>query len=143
MYVQRGAYGAFAEMMAARARGLRVGHGMDGATTMGPLTVPQGLAKCAEQVEDARRRGGRVLAGGARVPGAAGYFFQPTVVADAGPSMRVAREETFAPLLALFPFEDEDEAVRAANDTSVRPIPPPPSPSPRPPPPNPCPNPLG
>ncbi|KAK7755512.1 hypothetical protein SLS62_002444 [Diatrype stigma] len=120
--VQRGIYEAFAARATAAARALRVGHGADPATTMGPVTVPQGLAKCAEQVEDARSRGARLLTGGGRFSGedaGGGYFFEPTVVADATPDMRVAREETFAPLLALFPFDTEEEAVRMANDTSM------------------------
>lgn len=124
MLVQRGVYEAFASLVTEKARALRVGHGIDAATTMGPVTVPQGLSKCAEQIDDARARGARILIGGSRVKqdaggGGGGYFFEPTVVADATSDMRVAGEETFAPLLALFPFETEEEAVRAANDTSV------------------------
>ncbi|KAI1255290.1 hypothetical protein MGN70_003355 [Eutypa lata] len=122
--VQRGVYEAFASLVTEKARALRVGHGIDAATTMGPVTVPQGLSKCAEQIDDARARGARILIGGSRVKqdaggGGGGYFFEPTVVADATSDMRVAGEETFAPLLALFPFETEEEAVRAANDTSM------------------------
>ncbi|KAI1494392.1 aldehyde dehydrogenase [Biscogniauxia mediterranea] len=113
VYVQRGVYGAFSALLAAGARALKVGHGMDPDTTMGALTVPSGLDKVAAQVADAVARGATVLAGGR------GYFFEPTVIADAGPGMRVAAEETFGPLLALFPFDTEEEAVRAANDTSM------------------------
>ena len=119
VYVQRGVYDKFAEMMTAKARGLRVGHGMEEGTTMGPLTVPQGIDKCAEQIEDAKQHGGRVLVGGSRVADARGYYFQPTVIVGATQEMKVASEETFAPLLALFPFDTEEEAVQAANDTSV------------------------
>lgn len=120
MYVQRGIYAAFAWMLASQTRSIRVGHGLDKGTTMGPLTVPLGVDKVASQVEDARQHGATVLTGGNRVTGlGGGYFFEPTIIADATPAMRLASEETFGPVLALFPFGTEEEAVRAANDTSV------------------------
>ncbi|KAI5868205.1 aldehyde dehydrogenase [Durotheca rogersii] len=119
VYVQRGVYARFAELLAAEARRIRVGHGLAAGTTMGALTVPAGLDKVAAQVADATARGARLLAGGSRVPDATGYFFEPTVLADATPDMRIASEETFGPLLALFPFDTEEEAVAAANDTSM------------------------
>ncbi|KAI0172236.1 aldehyde dehydrogenase [Hypoxylon sp. FL1284] len=122
VYVQRGVYDAFAALLAERTRKLRVGHGLDADTTMGPLTVASGVDKVAAQVEDARARGASVLTGGRRFgrkDGKNGYYFEPTVVAGATPDMRVAHEETFGPLIALFPFETEDEAVRAANNTSM------------------------
>ena len=118
VYVQRGIYDKFAEMVAERARSLRVGHGIEDGTTMGALTVPQSIDKISEQIEDAKKHGARILTGGSRVD-SDGYFFEPTVIVNATQSMKVAREETFAPLLALFPFDTEEEAVQAANDTSV------------------------
>ncbi|KAI1467584.1 aldehyde dehydrogenase [Daldinia caldariorum] len=120
VYVQRGIYERFSLLLASKTQQqIRVGHGLAKGTTMGALTVRSGVDKVAAQVEDAVRRGARVLAGGGRVAGTEGYFFEPTVVADAAPGMRVAQEETFGPLLALFPFDTEEEAVRAANDTSM------------------------
>jgi acyl-CoA reductase-like NAD-dependent aldehyde dehydrogenase len=92
---------------------------MDEGTTMGALTVPQGLDKTASQVEDAKKNGGKILTGGNRVDLNNGYFFEPTIIANATASMKIAEEETFGPLLALFPFDTEDEAVKAANNTSV------------------------
>ncbi|KAI1770823.1 aldehyde dehydrogenase [Hypoxylon cercidicola] len=119
VYVQRGIYEKFANLLAEKTRQLKVGHGIDKDTTMGPLTVPTGLDKVAAQVEDARRHGGTVLTGGNRVGLSKGYFFEPTIITNATPAMRVAEEETFGPLLALFPFDTEEEAVRAANNTSM------------------------
>ncbi|KAI4858784.1 aldehyde dehydrogenase [Hypoxylon rubiginosum] len=122
VYVQRGVYDEFAGLLAQKTRQLKVGHGIDAGTTMGPLTVPAGLDKVAAQVEDARRNGATVLTGGNRVvggPGKGGYFFEPTILTGATPAMRIAEEETFGPLLALFPFDTEEEAVRAANNTSM------------------------
>ncbi|RYO91951.1 hypothetical protein DL766_002304 [Monosporascus sp. MC13-8B] len=119
VYVQRGIYNKFAQLVTEKTQELRVGHGMDKDTTMGPLTVPQSLDKCADQIEDAKKHGAKVLTGGNRIVDIDGYFFEPTVIMDCSPKMKVAREETFAPLLALFPFDTEEEAVEAANDTSM------------------------
>ncbi|KAI2621153.1 aldehyde dehydrogenase [Hypoxylon sp. NC1633] len=119
VYVQRGIYDRFAQLLADKTRQLRVGHGIDKGTTMGPLTVPAGLDKVAVQIEDAKRNGGNVLLGGNRVSLNNGYFFEPTIITNATPSMKIASEETFGPLLALFPFDTEDEAVQLANNTSM------------------------
>lgn len=120
VYVQRGVYDEFADLLVERVKQLRVGHGMDEKTTMGPLTVPAGLDKVARQVEDARKNGASVLIGGSKIEKLGGYYFEPTIVKDARPGMLVTSEETFAPLLALYPFDTEEEAVEAANNTSVR-----------------------
>ncbi|KAI1819983.1 aldehyde dehydrogenase [Xylaria intraflava] len=119
VYVQRGIYDKFASLLAEKARGLRVGHGLDEGTTMGPLTVPQGIDKTVSQVEDARRHGGNIITGGNRLHLGQGYFFEPTIITNATSRMKIASEETFGPLLALFPFDTEDEVVKAANDTSM------------------------
>ncbi|KAI1269291.1 aldehyde dehydrogenase [Xylariaceae sp. FL1019] len=120
VYVQKGIYNEFAELLASKTRELRVGHGMDEATTMGPLTVPQGVEKTAAQVEDAKQQGGKILTGGNRVGDVkGGYFFEPTLITNATSQMKIASEETFGPVLALFPFETEDQAVAMANDTSM------------------------
>lgn len=122
VYVQRGVYDTFAALLVKKTEALRVGHGLDEGTTMGALTVPQGLEKTAAQVEDARAHAGAILTGGNRIHrdnGAGGYFFEPTIIANATAQMKIASEETFGPLLALFPFDTEEEAVTAANNTSM------------------------
>ncbi len=86
---------------------------------MGALTVPQSLDKVARQIEDARRNGATVITGGNRISRDNGFFFEPTIIGNATTDMLVASEETFGPLLALFPFDTEEEAVKAANNTSV------------------------
>ncbi|KAI2623657.1 aldehyde dehydrogenase [Xylaria nigripes] len=122
VYVQRTIYEKFANLLAEKTRKLRVGHGLDEATTMGPLTVLQGIDKTLSQVEDARKHGGTILTGGNRVESlGTGYFFEPTIITNATASMKIASEETFGPVLALFPFDMEEEAVKAANNTSVSP----------------------
>ncbi|KAI1304837.1 aldehyde dehydrogenase [Xylaria venustula] len=119
VYVQRAVYDKFAALLAEKARALRVGHGLDEGVTMGALTVPQGLDKVAGQVEDAKSHGANVITGGNRLSLNNGFFFEPTIIGNANANMKIASEETFGPLLALFPFDTEEEAVKAANNTSV------------------------
>ncbi|KAI1826433.1 aldehyde dehydrogenase [Xylaria intraflava] len=119
VYVQRGVYDKVAAMLAEATRKIRVGHGLDEGVTMGALTLPAGLEKVVGQIEDAKKHGGIVVTGGNRVNIGKGYFLEPTLIKNATKSMRVASEETFGPLLALFPFDTEEEAVQAANDTSM------------------------
>lgn len=118
VYVQAGVYDKFAEMVKQRTSKIVIGHGADKSTTMGPVTTPQSIEKITAQVEDAVSKGGRILHGGKRVD-RPGYFFEPTVIANATADMRFAQEETFGPILALYKFETEDEAVKLANATSV------------------------
>ncbi|PYH89300.1 succinate-semialdehyde dehydrogenase [Aspergillus ellipticus CBS 707.79] len=119
VYVQRGVYGRFAEMLAERTRGLVVGHGSREGVSMGALTTERGVEKAEMQVEDARRLGAEVILGGGRVAGEKGYFFQPTILTGMTGEMAVSREESFAPLAALYVFDTEAEAVKVANDTSM------------------------
>lgn len=119
VYVQNGVYQKFSTLISERVNQLRVGHGADKSTTMGPLTVPAGVEKVASQIQEATSQGAQVLAGGKKIDKDGGYFFEPTVVGNVTSSMKMAQEETFGPLLALLPFETEEEAVREANNTSM------------------------
>jgi succinate-semialdehyde dehydrogenase/glutarate-semialdehyde dehydrogenase len=114
--VQDGIYEEFAQKLAARVGQLKVGAGSEDGVVQGPLIDGAGLAKVEAHVADALAQGARVLCGGAR-HARGGNFFQPTVLADVTPTMRVAREETFGPVAPLFRFMTEDEAVAMANDT--------------------------
>ncbi len=114
--VQAGVYEEFAQKLAARAGQLKVGAGLEEGVAQGPLIDAAGLAKVETQVADALAKGARVLCGGARHE-RGGNFYQPTVLADVTPAMRVAREETFGPVAPLFRFASEAEAVAMANDT--------------------------
>ncbi len=95
---------------------LRVGDGLKGPTDQGPLIDARALAKVEEHIADAVAKGARIAAGGKR-HSLGGTFFQPTVLTDVTPAMKVAREETFGPVAPLFRFASEAEAVRMANDT--------------------------
>lgn len=114
--VQAGIYERFAERLAEVVKALPVGPGTEEGVRLGPLIDAEALAKVEAHIADATEKGARVLTGGGR-HGLGGTFFQPTVLADLTPAMRIAHEETFGPVAPLFRFETEDEAVRMANDT--------------------------
>ena len=114
--VQAGIYERFSKALVDAVGKLKVGDGLDDATTQGPLINQSAVDKVEAHVQDAVEKGGRVLCGGH--PHALGKtFFEPTVILDAKPAMRLAREETFGPVAALFRFRDESEAIEMANDT--------------------------
>lgn len=123
VYVQAGVYDAFAQRLRERtSSALVVGHGASQDTTLGPLTTPQGVDKARSQVEDARKNGATVLLGDGQASGTQGkegYFFPPTILTNMTQDMVISREESFAPIAALYKFNTEDEAVRHANDTSM------------------------
>jgi succinate-semialdehyde dehydrogenase/glutarate-semialdehyde dehydrogenase len=114
--VQAGVYEALAERIVERVAKLRVGHGLEAGVNLGPLIDAAGLAKVEEHVADALAKGGRLLHGGRR-HALGGNFYEPTVIADATSGMRIAHEETFGPVMPLFRFETEDQAIAMANDT--------------------------
>ncbi len=117
MLVQRGVYDEFLRRLTNAAAGMRLGSGLDAATTMGPMINEDAVRHMEELVADATARGARLLHGGKRPAGLPGCFFEPTVLADVTPGMRVFREEIFGPIAGVMPFADEAEAVRLANDT--------------------------
>ncbi|MFH0241080.1 NADP-dependent succinic semialdehyde dehydrogenase [Streptomyces sp. HK10] len=116
--VHQDVYGDFARLFVDGMKALKVGDPMDESTQVGPLASERGRADLEELVEDARERGATVLCGGRR-PAAhpAGWFYEPTVLADVTPGMRVHREETFGPVATLYRAADLDEAIEVANDT--------------------------
>ncbi len=118
-YVQRGIYDAFAARLSEAVRALRVGNGAEPGVQQGPLIHQRAMDKVRAHVDNAVAQGARVLVGGKphALSAQGGAFFEPTVIVDARPGMLVAHEETFGPLAALIPFDTEDEAVAAANDT--------------------------
>ena len=116
LLVQDGVYDAFAGKLAEAVRGLKVGPGVEPGVQQGPLINEAAVRKCEEHIADALAKGGRIVVGGRRHP-LGGTFFEPTVLADINPQMKVAREETFGPVAPLFRFTTEEEAVAMANDT--------------------------
>jgi len=116
LLVQDGVYDAFAQKLARAVGELKVGDGLEPGVTQGPLIDAQALAKVEELIADALAKGARIVCGGR--PHALGHtFFEPTILADATPAMRISREEIFGPVAPLYRFKDEAEAIRLANDT--------------------------
>ncbi|MFE1046070.1 aldehyde dehydrogenase [Streptomyces olivaceus] len=114
----RSVYEELLERVCARAGTIRIGDPLDEATELGPLAFEAQRDKVAGYVDLGRSEGARVLTGGAPSDGGlGGYFYEPTVLVDVDNSMRVVREEIFGPVVAVMPFETEEEAVRLANET--------------------------
>lgn len=99
-----------------RVKALTCGHGLDEATTIGPLITPKAVESTRSLVEDAIGRGARLITGGDPLE-RTGNFFAPTVLSDVPAGSRLLAEEIFGPVLAVSTFETEDEAVRLANQT--------------------------
>ncbi len=116
VYVQDGVYEAFAAKLTVAVAGLRVGDGLAGPTDQGPLIDDRALAKVQAHIADAVAHGARIAAGG-KPHALGGTFFEPTILLDVTPGMRVSREETFGPVAPLFRFHNEAEAIQLANDT--------------------------
>jgi succinate-semialdehyde dehydrogenase/glutarate-semialdehyde dehydrogenase len=116
IYVQSGVYDAFAEKLAAAARDMTVGNGLEDGVSQGPLIDPDALEKVEAHIADAVQKGAEITTGGGRHP-LGGTFFTPTVLTEVNQEMRVAREETFGPVAPLFRFESDADVIRMANDT--------------------------
>jgi succinate-semialdehyde dehydrogenase/glutarate-semialdehyde dehydrogenase len=117
VYVQDGVYERFANLLSERVAELKVAPATDPAAQIGPMINVRALEKIARHVDDAVSHGARVLTGGNRLSELGPHYFAPTVLADANPDMALCCEETFGPVVPLFRFSDEAEAVQAANDT--------------------------
>jgi len=116
IYVQDSVYDAFTAKIGEKIKGLKVGKGTDPGVTIGPLIDAQGLAKVEDHLADAVGKGAKVVIGGKR-SALGGRFFEPTLITEMKPNMKVAREETFGPVAPLFRFKTDAEAITLANDT--------------------------
>jgi succinate-semialdehyde dehydrogenase/glutarate-semialdehyde dehydrogenase len=116
LYVQSSVYDAFAEKLVEAVKKLKVGNGFEPGVLQGPLIDQKAVEKIEDHIQDAVSHGARILLGGKRH--ALGQtFFEPTVLANVTPEMKVAHEETFGPLAPLFRFDTDEDAVHLANDT--------------------------
>jgi succinate-semialdehyde dehydrogenase/glutarate-semialdehyde dehydrogenase/aspartate-semialdehyde dehydrogenase len=118
IYVQRGNYDRFVEAFAKATKELHVGHGLEPRTDIGPMTCPSVAEKCRQQIAQALSAGARLVCGGQDSP-FGGNFVTPTVLADVTDDMLIAREETFGPVAAILPFDDEPEVLARANATEM------------------------
>jgi aldehyde dehydrogenase (NAD+) len=114
-------YAAFLERFVGRARALRVGNGLEPDTQMGPSISEAQLGKVMEYVGIGRAEGARLACGGRRMTDGAlarGFFYEPTIFADVDPSMRIAREEIFGPVVSVLRCRSLEEAIAIANDVA-------------------------
>ncbi|ALJ18402.1 aldehyde dehydrogenase family protein [Microbacterium sp. No. 7] len=116
LLVHRSIADEVAQGIAEVGRSLRLGHGSDADTQLGPLISQRQLDRVDGYVASGVQDGATVVSGGGRV-GDEGYFYAPTVLTDVTPSMKVVSEEIFGPVLGVMAFDDLDEAIRVANDT--------------------------
>jgi succinate-semialdehyde dehydrogenase/glutarate-semialdehyde dehydrogenase/succinyl-CoA reductase len=105
----------FIELFIKRTSRLKVGDPTSIETDVGPLSSKEGLETISGIVEDAKEKGAEILLGGSKIEGK-GYFYQPTILTNVKPNMRIAREETFGPVAPITVVENESEAIRLAND---------------------------
>ncbi len=120
LYVQRSIADQFTAKVAEITRGLKVGNGLQPGVQVGPLIDGKGFEKVQAHVEDAVSKGAVVAAGGKPVKtngDLKGYFYEPTVLANANHQMKVMYEETFGPVLPVMPFDTEEQVIALANDT--------------------------
>jgi aldehyde dehydrogenase (NAD+) len=114
----RSRYDEAVEAAAAAFRDVRYGDPEDPANLMGPLISSRQRERVLGYVEQGRREGARLVVGGGRPPHlGTGWFVEPTLFADVENSMTIAREEIFGPVLVVIPYDDDDDAVRIANDS--------------------------
>ncbi|WP_105402656.1 MULTISPECIES: NAD-dependent succinate-semialdehyde dehydrogenase [Neorhizobium] len=118
IYVQRGHYDRFVDAFAKATLELKVGHGLEPRTDIGPMTRPSVAEKCRQQIAQAISAGARLVCGGQDSP-LGGNFVTPTVLADVTDDMLIAREETFGPVAAILPFDDEQDVLARANATEM------------------------
>jgi len=119
IYVHRSRMQEVVDGLAARLEQVRLGYGLDEGTTMGPLHSPVQKAFVDEIIEEAKDSGATVLEFG-ELPGgdmAGGNFVRPAIVVDPDPGLRVVTQEQFGPVIPILPFDSDEEALAAANDT--------------------------
>lgn len=104
------------EGLVEQARALRIGPGIDPATTLGPLVSAQQQQRVLSYIDGARREGVEVVTGG-RAASERGYFVEPTILLDPGARATVSREEIFGPVLVVTPYDDPADLVLLANET--------------------------
>jgi acyl-CoA reductase-like NAD-dependent aldehyde dehydrogenase len=117
IYVHERVYPAFLEAFVAEVKKFQLGDPRDEATYIGPLCRGEvALSELSAQVADAQAQGGKLLAGGKRVE-RAGAYFEPTVIADAKPSMRLMKDESFGPIIGIASVGSDEAALAAMADT--------------------------
>jgi len=118
LYAHASIHDVLLQKIADHASRLKIGNGLDAATTFGPLVSQEQLDRVSGYVDIGRREGADLIIGGGRPAGFdGGFFFEPTILARATGSMRVVREEIFGPVLSALSWSDADDLVAQANDS--------------------------
>jgi aspartate-semialdehyde dehydrogenase len=117
IYVHRSNYDRFVSLFAERVRYLKVGHGLDPSSDIGPMTKLSVAEKCRQHILDAVARGATMVCGAEHSLGQ--QFIAPTVLSHVNDDMLIANEETFGPVAAILSFETEDEVVARANNSEM------------------------
>jgi betaine-aldehyde dehydrogenase len=115
LLVQKTIYNKMCAALAKKVKRVKVGDPLSRATKMGPLVTAEHRDRVMRYIEIGKREA-KLLCGGNAVKGD-GWFVEPTIFRDVDNTMRIAREEIFGPVLAVIPFDTEEDAVRIANDT--------------------------
>lgn len=116
IFVHRSLYDEVVERLVEKANALTVGNGLQAATDMGPLVSEKQMNTVLGYIEKGKAEGARLVAGGQRKFDK-GYFVEPTIFADCTDEMTIVKEEIFGPVMAILPFDTEEEVVRRANDS--------------------------
>jgi acyl-CoA reductase-like NAD-dependent aldehyde dehydrogenase len=116
VYVPENLYGMVVDELAAIAKTVKVGNGLETGTQLGPLNNKPQLERVTELVDDARSAGARIAAGG-KALGGKGYYYAPTIVADISDGTRLVDEEQFGPALPVIPYRNVEDAIERANAT--------------------------
>jgi succinate-semialdehyde dehydrogenase / glutarate-semialdehyde dehydrogenase len=116
-YVHQDILSTFTEKLSAHLEAMKVGNGLEDGISVGPLIEPSAVQKVEEHVHDAVSKGAKLVLGGKRAGVDRGYYYPPTLLAEVTEEMKVASEETFGPVVAILPFETEEEVIQKANHT--------------------------
>jgi phenylacetaldehyde dehydrogenase len=116
LYVEQQIFDEVVEGVAERAKKIKLGHGFDADTDMGPLVSQEQLNRVCGFLEAGLSEGAEAVVGGKRGAGK-GYFVEPTVMVKTNPNMKVVREEIFGPVVCAMPFSDVDKLVAEANQS--------------------------
>ena len=106
----------FIELFIKKASQLKIGDPMNMETDLGPISSKDGFETISGIVEDAKEKGAEILLGGSKIEGK-GFFYEPTILTNVKPNMRIANEETFGPVAPITIVENESEAIKLANDS--------------------------
>lgn len=115
--IQDEVYDAFTKKLADAVKALKIGNGSDNSVRIGPLINEAQLVKVDGIVADAKNKGAKIVLGGNKIESLGKLFFEPTIVCDVQPNMRLYNEEVFGPVVTIIRFKTEEEALRIANNT--------------------------